>query len=241
MSSLAPPPHDNKRQRLSLAEEVWSIPYLSQRSVMSFLQQDEAVALRAASRACRDAIAEHAWEDIDVGHYNSRSCIHGSHLAAWRRCVPHARAANISENTTIADADFVHLKGVHNLNMRGCTHPAITDSAFENLKGIHTLNMLGCNQPTITDVALSHLVGVKEVQIGESKQFTSQAVAIIFLYFCSRRSGGGPPPSASSACHFSAAQLDGRRRRRRRAEFHQQSGDPAEQPGQAIRGEAAVP
>ena len=50
-SLLAVAPPNDERQRLSLAEELLSIPYLSQRSVMSFLRQDEAVALRAASRA----------------------------------------------------------------------------------------------------------------------------------------------------------------------------------------------
>ena len=48
-----------KRTYPSIAEQVFSIPYLSKLSVMSFLWQDEAVALRAASKACRDAVAEH--------------------------------------------------------------------------------------------------------------------------------------------------------------------------------------
>ena len=52
-----------KRVLLSPAEEVLAIPYLSQRPVMSFLRQEEALSLRAASGACRDAVAEHAWCD----------------------------------------------------------------------------------------------------------------------------------------------------------------------------------
>ena len=52
--------------QLSPAEEVLAIPYLSKRSVMSFLTQAEALPLRTASRACRDAVAEHAWGKEDA-------------------------------------------------------------------------------------------------------------------------------------------------------------------------------
>jgi hypothetical protein len=95
MSSLLPAPTPgDKRARLSLAEELLSIPYLSQRSVMSYLRQDEAVALRAASRACRDAVAEHAWEDFgEERYYPLSSRIRGS-LAAWRCCFPNARGTS---------------------------------------------------------------------------------------------------------------------------------------------------
>ena len=54
-----------RRTHLSLAEEALSNPYLSNRSVMSFLCQEDALELRLASRACRDAVAEHAWDDLD--------------------------------------------------------------------------------------------------------------------------------------------------------------------------------
>ena len=50
-----------KRRHLSPAEEVLAIPFLSKRSVMSFLTQCEARPLRLGSRACHDAVAEHAW------------------------------------------------------------------------------------------------------------------------------------------------------------------------------------
>jgi hypothetical protein len=48
----------------------------------------------------------------------------------------------------ITDAAFVHLKGIHTLNMDCCDQ--ITDVALVHLKGIHTLDMdyLG-NQITI--------------------------------------------------------------------------------------------
>ena len=70
-----------KRALLSPAEEVLGIPYLSQRSVMSFLFQEDVLGLRAASRACCDAIAEHAWNDWAP----NKSIITGS-LLLYRRC-----------------------------------------------------------------------------------------------------------------------------------------------------------
>ena len=180
-SLLAAAPPSDQRQVLSIAEEVWSIPYLSQRSVMSFLWQDEAVALRAASRACRDAVADHTWEDFHEVHPYSRSRIHGSRLAAWRRCFPNARAANISENMTITDADFVYLKGVRKLNMWYCNQLTITDAAFVHLKGIHTLNMGCCSQSTITDAAFVHLKGIHTLDMAHCYQSTITDAAFVHL------------------------------------------------------------
>ena len=42
--------------------------------------------------------------------------------------------------------------------MVGCDLEIITDAAFVHLQGIHTLNMMGCNQ--ITDAAFGHLGGI---------------------------------------------------------------------------------
>ena len=39
----------------------------------------------------------------------------------------------------IADAAFVHLRGIHELHMGGCRQ--ITDAAFVHLRGIQKLNM----------------------------------------------------------------------------------------------------
>ena len=143
LSSLFPvgPPND-KRQRLSLVEELLSIPYLSQRSVMSFLRQDEAVALRAASRACRDAVAEHAWEDFDEDPFVACSRIRGSGSSAWRRCFPNARAANISQNRTITDADFVHLKGIRKRASRFfCLLVAASSQARRSPTSVHSAHV----------------------------------------------------------------------------------------------------
>jgi hypothetical protein len=43
-------------------------------------------------------------------------------------------------------------------------HSTITDAAFAHLRGIHTLYMNGCSQSTITDAAFAYLQGVRELR-----------------------------------------------------------------------------
>jgi hypothetical protein len=102
------------------------------RPMLSFLTQEEARPLRAASSVCCKAVAEHAWGA------ESSSWISGS-LASWRRCFPRATFANVSEHPTITDADMVHLSGIHTLLLSKCSE--ITDSGLAHLGGIHTLNI----------------------------------------------------------------------------------------------------
>ena len=147
-SSLLAP--DIGGRSLSFAEEVLAIPYLSERSIMSYLRQDEALELRAASRTCREAVAEHGWSDWILG----RSVIKRN-VAGWRNCFPLARAANLQGNETLADVDFVHLRGVNKVSLDGCNQATITDAAFAHLRGIRTLAMDGCYQ--ISDAAMEHL------------------------------------------------------------------------------------
>ena len=97
----------------SLAEEVLGHALLAS-AVLSFLWQDETPQLRRASKACREAVAEHAWQDFDTEDFHTewpykRSRIRGR-LSAWRRCFPKARTANMYGNRGVTDADFVHLK-----------------------------------------------------------------------------------------------------------------------------------
>ena len=98
---------------LSPAEEVLAIPYLSQRSVMSFLTQQDALPLRAASRACRDAVAEHAWGADMRGADMRADCAVVGSLASWRRCFPKATHANVSFRATeLMGSDLQHLRGL---------------------------------------------------------------------------------------------------------------------------------
>src|SRR5271168_3056441 len=75
------------------------------------------------------------------------------------------RNINLLNNDKITDCIFVHLKGIHTLNMRNCDQNTITDNAFIHLKGIHTLNMKFCDQNTITDKAFIHLKRIHTLKI----------------------------------------------------------------------------
>ena len=169
-----------EQPRLSDAEEVLSIPYLSERSVLSYLWQDEARSLRAASRACREAVAEHPWSDFDMQEPYVKSRI-GGRLSLWRACFPNARAANISENKNVTDADFVQLRGIHKLNMSDCYRATITDAAFAHLRGIHTLDMSHCRQATISDAAFAHLRGIHTLDMSYCYQATITDAAFAHL------------------------------------------------------------
>ena len=45
---------------------------------------------------------------------------------------------------TTTDAAFVHLRGIHELNMEGCDQTTITGATFEHLRGIRALETDGC-------------------------------------------------------------------------------------------------
>ena len=125
------------------------------RHVLASLTQAEALPLRAASRACREAVAEHAWgELVQVGRNEAPSRIKGS-LASWRRCFPHAVAANVI-GRTFPEADLVHLRGMRTLHMTYYTQA--TDGCLAHLHSIHTLYMDACTQ--MTDADLAHLQGI---------------------------------------------------------------------------------
>jgi len=120
--------------------------------------------VRAVSSGINQAVADFNSEDIDTP-------IKGS-LADWRAFFPNAIVANISGRRDLTDADFVHLRGIHTLNMRGCNQESITDAAFEHLRGIHTLNMDGCSQVTINDAAFEHLRGIHTLNMSRCNQLT---------------------------------------------------------------------
>jgi hypothetical protein len=104
------------------------------------------------NKELREAIAIFPWNDLETR-------ITGP-LAEWRAIFPNAIAANISNRNDLTDADFVHLRGIHRLNMSGCNQIGITDAAFANLVGIHTLDMSGCNQTSITNAVFPYLRGI---------------------------------------------------------------------------------
>jgi hypothetical protein len=147
-------------------------PLPVQAALLGFLDTRAVLPLRAACREARAAVAGHAWWDRDT-------VIKGS-IAAWRACFPLARCANISSaydesrevlerrSILVVDSDFVHLKGLRELNMAGCR--AVTDAAFAHLRGLHTLDMSYCWQPTITDAAFAHLRGLHTLDMSYCSQ-----------------------------------------------------------------------
>ena len=82
---------------------------------------------------------------------------------------------------TITDAAFVHLKGIHKLVMSYCKQAAITDAAFEHLRGIHSLTMDHCNQDTITDAAFIHLKGIRVLDMSYCSQVSITDAAFVNL------------------------------------------------------------
>ena len=65
----------------------------------------------------------------------------------------------------VTDAAFVHLKGILNLNMSGCSQATITDAAFVHLKGIHKLHMQHCSRATIKAAIVPHLAGIRVLYV----------------------------------------------------------------------------
>ena len=84
----------------------------------------------------------------------------------------HLKALSMCGCLRVTDAAFVHLAGIHTLDMGGCNQAAITDCAFAHLVGIKSLNMSECKQPTITDAAFAHLAGIQSLDMGDCAQAT---------------------------------------------------------------------
>ena len=116
---------------------------------MSFLHQSDALQLRLASRACRDAVAEHGWNHLDLENEDESDIVRN--LATWRRCFPHAMAVNLAFNEDVTDDDLALLRGMRSVRLDGCT--AITDAGLAHLRGIYELSIVGCT--AITDAGLA--------------------------------------------------------------------------------------
>ena len=102
-------------------------------------------------------------------------------LAAWRAANPGALVANVYARADLIDVDFVHLAGIKELCMAGCTNPGLTDAAFVHLRGLHTLRMYNCNQASITDAAFAHMQGLHTLSINRCNQSTITDVALTHL------------------------------------------------------------
>ena len=73
------------RETLSSVEEVLSIPFLSHRSVMSYLRWTDGKILRTASSACHKAVSEHKWlpsqQDSETGEFSENKRSNSYHSA----------------------------------------------------------------------------------------------------------------------------------------------------------------
>lgn len=69
---------------------------------------------------------------------------------------------------SVTDAAFVHLKGIHTLNMGSCDQPSITDDAFTHLKGIDTLHIFDCSQ--LSSAVFTHLKDTRVLNIAHCPQ-----------------------------------------------------------------------
>lgn len=84
---------------------------------------------------------------------------------------------NISgcSSNSLSSAGFAFLKGIQTLQMGDCTQTSITDAIFVHLKGIKSLDMHGCTQDTITNSGLVHLKGITSLNISSCNQISGEA------------------------------------------------------------------
>jgi hypothetical protein len=133
--------------------------------IFGFLTTRDACALRLVCRLCCADVAAARWHDEETR-------ISGS-LAAWRKCFPDARVANMVWRSDLRDADFARLAGLKALDMNGCT--GITDAGLAHLVGIHTLEMFNC--ALITDAGLAHLTGIHTLEMFNCALITDAGLA----------------------------------------------------------------
>ena len=143
-------------------------------ALLPLLGAAEAVALRSVCRVAQEACAEHTWPHVTFSVRRR--------VDLWRAAFPRALAVRLVNVTD--SAAFVHLRGIHTLDMRWCNR--ITDAAFANLRGIYSLNMSWCAQPTITDAAFAALVGIHTLDMSWCKQPTISDAAFANLHGINR-------------------------------------------------------
>ena len=132
--------------------------------ILQYFNMKEANDIRLVCPEFLEAVTSFPWMDAET-HIN------GS-LEKWRKIFPYARAVNVSNRSDLVDADFVHIRGIHTLDMSSCEQETITDAAFVNLHGIHTLDMSRCSQGTITDKAFVNLHGIHTLDMSRCSQGT---------------------------------------------------------------------
>jgi hypothetical protein len=123
------------------------------RGIFGFLSTREARPLRLVSRVLGADVQNARWYDRDT--------VITGELRKWRACFSDARCANVSGRRDLLDADLLHLSGVEEVDLRGCTQ--ITNAGLAHLRGVRVLNIAGC--ALITDAGLAHLTGIRTLDI----------------------------------------------------------------------------
>jgi hypothetical protein len=123
--------------------------------VFELLSTRDARPLRAASKACREAVAVHPWHDEETKILE---------VQPWRACFPNARAASLRDST-MTDQLLVSLHGIHTLHMENCHQ--LTTAGFEHLRAIHTLHVILSVPSTLEPAALLHLEGLRALYIDQ--------------------------------------------------------------------------
>jgi hypothetical protein len=135
-------------------------------ALLPLLGTAAALPLRVTCKEAAATVSGFPWED-------SETVIKGS-IAAWRACFPRARAANVSRfaldfrSVPVVDSDFIHFKGLRVLRMVGCSD--VTDAAFVHLRGIHSLDMSWRYRGGVTDAAFAHLAGIHTLSMSNWKR-----------------------------------------------------------------------
>ena len=133
--------------------------------IFGFLSTREARSLRLVSHVLCADVRNARWYDRDT--------VITGELRKWRACFSDARCANASERRDLVDADLVHLSGVEEVNLSGCTQ--ITDAGLAHLRGVRVLNIAGCTR--VTDAGLAHLTGIHTLDMSFCARVTDAGLA----------------------------------------------------------------
>ena len=126
--------------------------------LFGFLTTREANALRRTCREACAAVTAHPWTD-------AQTRIAGR-LARWRKCFPHAVAANVTERYDLVSADFAHLRGVRTIDMARCHNRRLGNDVAAHLRDVRVLDLSYCFfAGGMTSAILADLGGVSELTV----------------------------------------------------------------------------
>ena len=114
----------------------------------SFVSSRDARTLRSTSRLFVEAVTAHRWNDTTTVIVD---------VTTWRECFPRAVGAILRSDVFRAGEAFCALAGIRRLIAPACQH--LADAAFVHMRGIHTLNILGALRPPSPTLLLRTCAG----------------------------------------------------------------------------------